>query len=593
MKKSYRISYIFIILNLFFGATFAQKLDLKESISLTNQGRYSDAIASFKLIDTSNADIEDKALWLFYLGYTYNLSDQQGLAFQHMAKAKTIYVQLEKLSDVKDCNLQLLSILSHQNDLEVDKQSIIRELEDFISNTGNEDLNVKYRVYREIGTGYLASDLIENAEEVFRKSYKLSSSKDDSLQMSFDLMNIGTVKKRLKLYDSSLYYTKKGLPYLLKINDSLNISYNYNNQAEAYKYLNDYNKSLSLFLKADSILPNENKVKSKIIFYENMADLYEKTQNFKEAYLATKTKNHLEDSVNDIGQNLAIESIRNRYAAAEKEEQLKVEQQKKKQNRNIALGLGGGIVAISIFAFLVYKNTRRKQRIAEQEKELEIQKKEKILKDQELNAIDAMIEGQEKERQRLASDLHDSVGATLSAAKLQFDHIAKNRGKLESMDELFEKTGSLLEEAYTEVRSMAHLKNSGVIATKGLLPAVEKLAKNASSSNGLSIEVQGFGLTEKLEGPQEIAIFRMIQELVTNIIKHAEATEAHISITQHDDMLNIIVEDNGKGFNPRKMKRTEGMGLHSIEKRVEHLEGSLEVDAAPGRGTNILIDIPL
>ena len=80
---------------------------------------------------------------------------------------------------------------------------------------------------------------------------------------------------------------------------------------------------------------------------------------------------------------------------------------------------------------------------------------------------------------------------------------------------------------------------------------------------------------------------------MTNIIKHSQATEASISINQYEDSLNIIVEDNGKGFDARHLPQKEGMGLSSIEKRIEHLEGTMEVDTTLGKGTNILIDIPL
>ncbi|MEM7086344.1 MAG: sensor histidine kinase [Bacteroidota bacterium] len=277
----------------------------------------------------------------------------------------------------------------------------------------------------------------------------------------------------------------------------------------------------------------------------------------------------------------------------EQENDLLLTEQKKTQNQNIAIALGGSLLTVSLIGFLLFKNTKRKQRIAEQEKELEIQKTEKILKEQELTTIDAMIAGQEKERQRLASDLHDSVGATLSAARLQFDHIAKNKDKLDTLDELLNKTGVLLNDAYNEVRSMAHLKNSGVIAKNGLLPAVEKLAKNASGTNKLKVEVEDFGLENRLENTLEITIFRIIQELVTNVIKHAEASEATISITQHKDSLNIIVEDNGRGFDTQIIQQKEGMGLSGVERRVEHLEGTLEVDSTPGKGTSVLIDIPL
>lgn len=325
--------------------------------------------------------------------------------------------------------------------------------------------------------------------------------------------------------------------------------------------------------------------------YQSIADSIQ--SNYKGAYqnLINFTI-ALEEETYNRSEN-KYKELETKYQTTEKEKQILIEQQKKKQNQNIAIALGGGLFTVSVIGFLLYKNTKRKQRIAEQEKELEIQKKEKILKDQELLAIDAMIAGQEKERERLASDLHDSVGATLSAAKLQFDHLSKNKDKLESMEELFQKTGILLDEAYKEVRSMAHLKNSGVIAKKGLLPAISTFAKNASATGQLTIDVQDFGLDERLDPSMEITIFRIIQELVTNIIKHSEASEASISITQHKEMLSIIVEDNGKGFDPREIHSKEGLGLSNIEKRIEHFEGTLEVDSTINKGTSILIEIPI
>lgn len=316
-------------------------------------------------------------------------------------------------------------------------------------------------------------------------------------------------------------------------------------------------------------------------------------KNYKEAYEKSKLaeKALLLLNLNDNSKDIA--KLKVQYETAEKEKNLLLAEKEKEKNKNIAFALAGILLLGSTIAILLYKNTKRKQRIAEQEREIEIQKTEKILKEQELNTIDAMLAGQEKERQKLAEDLHDSVGATLAAAKLQFNHLDQNRDKLEAMDELFSKTGNLLDEAYSEIRAMAHLKNSGVIAKNGLLPALEKLAKNASSTNGLQVTIENFGLEQRFESAQEITIFRVIQELVTNIIKHANATEASISLTPHENELSIIIEDNGKGFNPREVKKQDGMGLSNIERRIEHLEGTMEVDSTPGRGTTILIDIPL
>ncbi|MDT0556775.1 sensor histidine kinase [Patiriisocius hiemis] len=428
----------------------------------------------------------------------------------------------------------------------------------------------------------------------FNKALQHFKTLKDTNRIAGTYSNIGLLfLNNFKKPDSSRFYLNKALDIsqtTQNINTQWNVLLNIGN---TYKFQENYNTAIKYYLKADSLPIKKYSLNKKRLLYYHLQDSYRELGDFKNSDNYLLDYIEIKDSINLLEQNKTISEINTKYQTAEKEKQLLISNQEKKQNRNIAIGLAGSLAAVSIIAFLVFKNTRRKQFIAEQEREIEIQKTEKILKEQELTTIDAMIAGQEKERQRLASDLHDSVGATLAAAKMQFDHLAQNKAKAAQLDEVFAKTGKLLDDAYTEVRSMAHIKNSGVIAKNGLLPAVEKLAKNASGVNNLSIEVQHFGLENRIENSLEISIFRIIQELVTNIIKHSKATEASISITQHEDSINIIVEDNGVGFNSKHLNFNEGMGLSSIEKRIEHLEGSFEVDATKGKGTTILIDIPL
>jgi len=394
--------------------------------------------------------------------------------------------------------------------------------------------------------------------------------------------------------DSASFYIQKEAAMLQKAPINYRLPYNLINQANVARKQGDISKAIKLLHQADSIPHSLYRKNVKIIIYDLLMNDYEALGNTSEALRYSKLNMQYRDSVNVAAQNANI----TQFQAGEKEKQNLLLQnevaKKKQQQRLLWIGSILAIIIGSIIAILFQKNTKRKQRIAEQQREIEIQKTEKILRNQELTTIDAMLEGQEKERQRLASDLHDSVGATLSAAKLQFDHLAKNKSKLNELDEMFTKTGKLLDDAYTEVRSMAHSKNSGVLAKNGLLPAVQKLAKNASGTAKLQIDVQDFGLDDRLENSLEITVFRIIQELVTNIIKHANASEASISITQHEDSLNIIVEDNGSGFDHKQnVMNDNGMGLDSIERRVEHLEGSMEVDSSEGNGTTIVIDIPI
>ncbi len=315
--------------------------------------------------------------------------------------------------------------------------------------------------------------------------------------------------------------------------------------------------------------------------------------NYKDAYQEKSEADSIEVRINYKKNSLQIAQSNVKYRTLEKEKQILEEQSQKKRNQNIAITLGVSLLLLSIIAILILRNTKRKQRIAEQEKALQIQKTTAILKEQEINTINAIVAGQEKERHRLARDLHDNLGGTLAAVKMHIGNLQRNLTTTKNPEELLDKANHLISEAYTSVRSIAHERNSGVMAKDGLLPAVQNLANKVSSSSGLEINVEAFGLDERISNNIEITIFRIIQELVTNIIKHAAATEASISLTQHENELNIFVEDNGCGFIVGKLTSKDGMGLGSIERRIEHLEGTMQVDSTLGKGTNIIVDIPI
>ncbi|WP_299437884.1 sensor histidine kinase [uncultured Aquimarina sp.] len=354
----------------------------------------------------------------------------------------------------------------------------------------------------------------------------------------------------------------------------------------------NFKKALNYLNQIDETTIENRDYKDLIFINDYKYKTYKKQNQLDSALYFLERKHQLEDTLKLIDRANLVSEITTKYQIEKKEQE---NSQLKKDKKNLFIGSLIFLIFGSTIAFLINKNTKRKQRIAEQEREIEIQKTEKLLKNQELTAIDAMISGQEKERQRLANDLHDNLGSTLATVKLHFDHLKNNRGnpKMENIEELYTKTNNLLDEAYQKVRTIAHEKNSGVMAKQGLLPAVKNLAKKASNSDGLKIEVQDYGLDERLDNTLEISIFRMIQELITNTIKHANASEVNISLTNHDSLLNIIIEDNGKGFNAKILPEKDGMGLKNIEKRIEHMEGTFEIDSTIGKGTNIIINIPI
>ena len=118
------------------------------------------------------------------------------------------------------------------------------------------------------------------------------------------------------------------------------------------------------------------------------------------------------------------------------------------------------------------------------------------------------------------------------------------------------------------------------------------MAEKISSANTIQINVIDFGLEKPLENSLEISLFRIIQELTTNIIKHAHASEATIHITQDLDDITILIEDNGIGMDSSKIHLQKGMGLYSIKTRVAHIGGSFAIDATPTKGTTVIIQVP-
>ncbi len=584
--------YLFLAVVLFSFQCPSQNKTLAKAEGFLQKFEADSALAILKTVDVSKLEENDKAYFHKLKGSCCFSKSNHDLAFANFIEARKIYTQLNDVCNLAKINLLIMEVLSHQPHTMIPEKQF---LDEYISTSKICGKPIDEAIaYSKLAVVYLQADDAKRAIQNFDQAINIATELNDTLLATNFLFNKGVVYvTTLKQYDSALYFFKKTAPFYIKKQSQEYLSYNYNNQAQAYKNMGDYKSAITYYHKADSIPLRQFNLKTKKIFYSNMTDLYSKIGQFDTAFAYSEKLSKIKDSINETSQNVNMSKIKEQYDNEKlRADNLEIES-KRTQNRNIAIGLGGGLFGVALIGFLLIKNTRRKQRIAEQQHEIEIQKTEKILKEQELTTIDAMIAGQEKERERLASDLHDSVGATLAAAKMQFDHLKKNKGKLSNEDELFEKTSSLLEDAYTEIRSMAHLKNSGVIAKNGLLPAVEKLAKNASNTSNLTVEIQDFGLDERLDNSMEIAVFRIIQELVTNIIKHSNASEASISITQYKDSLSIIVEDNGQGFNIKKMHSQDGMGLSSIERRVEHLEGSMEVDSTIGKGTSVLIDIPI
>ena len=566
----------------------AQNKSLKSIETNFEDLDFKDRITGLQKINPNQLSKDDKALFYYLYGQTYYANSNGAKALSYFMKAKELYKTQKDYDKVIEMNLIIVEIKGLTDYKYEDYKYLIDEAIDYATKKNNIPLLSK--TYKEIGNSLFNSDPLK-AIDYYKKAILECKKIKDSLFEARLNSNIGLVySENLHQYKMARKYNSLAYDYFIKHNSGFYLSICYINQASILLKEKKYDSAMVMYQKADALKIKDNNTGTRIMLYGLMADLYKETKNYKKA-LEYTDKQKVYQSINDDNQQVkAIRDIDAKYQTKEHKTQIAGLQNDMKKGGAVIVFLLG----LLILFVLGYKNLNKKKKIVEQEKQIEIHKLENVLKEQELHEIDKILEGQEKERVKIAHDLHDNLGSLLATVKLNFNNLKQQQNKtIEDKDQLFDKTDLLIEEAYQKVRTIAHTKNAGVMANQGLLSAVKNIAKKVSIPGKLKVEVIPFGLEERLENSLEIAIFRMIQEILTNAIKHAKATEIVIHLTQHDDSLNILIEDNGKGFNPKTIDKKEGMGLPNIEKKVEQMGGVLSIDSFEKRGTSIIIDIPL
>ncbi|WP_420576102.1 sensor histidine kinase [Ekhidna sp.] len=219
-------------------------------------------------------------------------------------------------------------------------------------------------------------------------------------------------------------------------------------------------------------------------------------------------------------------------------------------------------------------------------KNLENQQIQNLLSEQEAKTTYALLEGQDKERKRIAAELHDNLGSILVTLNMYAD--ALQTKKPEEMKRLAEKIGETTRLANEETRKISHSLDSGMLNHFGLEAAIKQLSEAVSSIRKLTFNIS-IQIEENLGPEISLEIYRMIQEMVNNTLKHAKATKIHLELTQMDKSLNLIFEDNGIGFDRNEI--TRGMGLKNIENRVQKLNGDLTIDSRISKGSTFIIEI--
>lgn len=238
---------------------------------------------------------------------------------------------------------------------------------------------------------------------------------------------------------------------------------------------------------------------------------------------------------------------------------------------------GFGLYVTTAYTVQIFAKLFRQKNQSLRERETKLQKLWKEL-----------ISAREEERRRIAKRLHDQLGQTLMGIKMKLDILDKDLD-----DQRLEEVKDLLGEAITESRDLSHLLRPSALDELGLAPALRELVENFDSSTDIDYLVD-LDLDREVSGKEKRAIlYRAVQELLNNAVKHADPNEVKVTLTNEDSLLNLSVEDDGKGFDPERVVQESGLGLKGIRENINLAGGGFEIYSEEGEGTRAVIELPI
>lgn len=423
--------------------------------------------------------------------------------------------------------------------------------------------------------------------EKFKEALVMLNNKADVHLANKLYVNLSEAFRINKQYDSALYYLKKAEAASKLFNTNTSLALYHSEAGKLYREIGNNAQAEKELLKSLNYSQASNTKSLTKEIHEELAKIYDEQQNYQKAFLHQTFAIQLQDSLDKSEKEKTLDLMldyqkaeqnriiaNNALALAQKENQIR-------QRNNwltLMFTLSFGFIGIAIFAF---RNSKNKQKL--QHKELALLKQT-----QEVERLKALAEGEEKERNRIAHELHDSVMVEFASVKMQLNALPHQFPEIGQSDD-HRQIVQQMDRATKELRLTAHNLMPDLLLDEGIIQATYYFCNNIQKTSGLPISFQHIGLPLPRFTPDfEILVYRAVQEFIQNIIKHANASKALVQIQYDDEYLSITIEDNGKGFD--NAKETNGIGLRSIRKRLQLFDSYLDIKSGLSMGTTVLIE---
>lgn len=467
----------------------------------------------------------------------------------------------------------------------------------------------------------------KNAARNYRQAMDIYQRLGNQFGLASCHANLGSVYLFIPNYDSSLYYSLLASIEFEKQNIRQFLSTTWSNAANAHEKLGHVQEARELFLKArdlqiqyDSkkelsytsiqlaLLETElGNTKGALKFaqeglkgalaikameqimqaHEALATIYANSRDYRSAWKEHQLYVVYKDSLFQQEKAKQLLTLQIKYETEKKDNQI-IQLNKDNEIKTAVIErnyffFGGLITTLSLaFFFWRYRDKQKHAAIAQEQKVR--------LREAQISAV---IESQENERKRFASDLHDGMGQLISALQLTIQSIKGNQDLSKTVSQV-ESSEQLLNEIQSEIRNIAFNLMPPVLVKEGLIPAARELVRRLNKTNSLKVILTAHDVPDRLHQVIEISIYRIIQELLSNIVKHSKASQVTISFTGFEEEIVLTIEDDGEGYDLNVFQRSQhSNGWQTIQTRMNLIHGQIEFDTLLGRKNNtVIIHIP-
>jgi two-component system, NarL family, sensor kinase len=433
----------------------------------------------------------------------------------------------------------------------------------------------------------------EQSIENYNKAYAIAVELNDKYQQFNILINLSdiySVYKGKKLINNSFKYLEKAKKIAYELSDETLMFYVYFNLGGCYKNTKKFDLAIENYTKANQLSKKGISDEQKLNLLKAFELTYRDSENFNKAYHYKVLHNNLKDSLFSIEKNKVFNEIQTKYEVEKKNLKIDLLSKEKLIERNkkrLMLYISVALFFSLFLVFLFFRQRIKTQKlILEKEHLIHEQETERMQQEQELKWIKGVVEGQDQERNRVAKEIHDGIGGALAGIKLE---LAQYNSELKSKK--IDSVVAKMSKAFGDLRLISHNLSLNSLKDKNLESLFIDLKNDYEQRGEFQVEIVVFP-PDSINRIKEVVkhqVYRVIQELLNNISKHAKAKTVFLNFTKHDDFFNIIVEDDGCGFDSEAKK---GIGLNNIAERLSVIDAVFKIESST-RGTTITIDIPI